>query len=100
MTNIATAVIELLAEAGVRHVFGAPSGPWAPIWKPHGASGVCVDEYRSSGWVYGDCLWHAHRTSGVLLWHVRSGCHESVHGGRHGLRIAINHTNAASGQEE
>ena len=30
MTNVATAVIELLAEAGVRHVFGVPSGPWAP----------------------------------------------------------------------
>lgn len=30
MTNSATAVIELLAEAGVRHVFGVPSGPWAP----------------------------------------------------------------------
>lgn len=30
MTNIATAVIELLAEAGVRHLFGVPSGPWAP----------------------------------------------------------------------
>jgi acetolactate synthase-1/2/3 large subunit len=30
MTTIATALIELLAEAGVRHVFGVPSGPWAP----------------------------------------------------------------------
>ena len=30
MTNVATAVIELLAEAGVHHVFGVPSGPWAP----------------------------------------------------------------------
>ena len=30
MTNVATAIIELLAEAGVRHVFGVPSGPWAP----------------------------------------------------------------------
>ena len=30
MTNVATAVIELLAEAGVPHVFGVPSGPWAP----------------------------------------------------------------------
>jgi acetolactate synthase-1/2/3 large subunit len=30
MTNVATVVIELLAEAGVRHVFGVPSGPWAP----------------------------------------------------------------------
>ena len=30
MTNVATAMIELLAEAGVRHVFGVPSGPWAP----------------------------------------------------------------------
>src|SRR5262245_33185937 len=30
MTNVATTVIELLAEAGVRHVFGVPSGPWAP----------------------------------------------------------------------
>ncbi len=30
MTNVATAIIDLLAEAGVRHVFGVPSGPWAP----------------------------------------------------------------------
>lgn len=30
MTNVASAVVELLAEAGVRHVFGVPSGPWAP----------------------------------------------------------------------
>lgn len=30
MTTIATALIDLLAEAGVRHVFGVPSGPWAP----------------------------------------------------------------------
>ena len=34
MTNSATAVIELLAEAGVRHVFGVPSGPGRPIWRP------------------------------------------------------------------
>ena len=46
MTNVATAVIELLAEAGVRHVFGVPSGPWAPYMEAmHGTSGVCVDEY-------------------------------------------------------
>jgi acetolactate synthase I/II/III large subunit len=30
MTNVATALVELLAEAGIRHVFGVPSGPWAP----------------------------------------------------------------------
>ncbi|MGE3538058.1 MAG: thiamine pyrophosphate-binding protein [Candidatus Tectimicrobiota bacterium] len=30
MTTVATALIELLAEAGIRHVFGVPSGPWAP----------------------------------------------------------------------
>ncbi|MGQ4810343.1 Acetolactate synthase [Candidatus Entotheonellaceae bacterium PAL068K] len=30
MTDVATVLIELLAEAGVRHVFGVPSGPWAP----------------------------------------------------------------------
>lgn len=31
MTNVATAVVELLAEAGVRYVFGVPSGQWAPF---------------------------------------------------------------------
>lgn len=30
MTIVAEALIELLAEAGVRYVFGVPSGPWAP----------------------------------------------------------------------
>ncbi len=30
MSTIATALIDLLAEAGVRHLFGVPSGPWAP----------------------------------------------------------------------
>jgi acetolactate synthase-1/2/3 large subunit len=30
MTEVATALVELLAEAGVQHVFGVPSGPWAP----------------------------------------------------------------------
>jgi acetolactate synthase-1/2/3 large subunit len=30
MTVAATALVELLAEAGVRHLFGIPSGPWAP----------------------------------------------------------------------
>ena len=30
MTNVATALVELLAEAGIRYVFGVPSGPWAP----------------------------------------------------------------------
>lgn len=30
MTTVATAVVELLAEAGVQYVFGVPSGPWAP----------------------------------------------------------------------
>ena len=30
MTNVATTLIELLAEAGIRYVFGVPSGPWAP----------------------------------------------------------------------
>ena len=30
MTTVATAVVELLAEAGVHYVFGVPSGPWAP----------------------------------------------------------------------
>ena len=30
MSNVANAMIEVLAEAGVRHVFGVPSGPWAP----------------------------------------------------------------------
>ena len=30
MTTVATALVELLAEAGIRHVFGVPSGPWAP----------------------------------------------------------------------
>jgi acetolactate synthase-1/2/3 large subunit len=30
MTTVAEAVIELLAEAGIRYVFGVPSGPWAP----------------------------------------------------------------------
>jgi len=30
LSNVANAMIEVLAEAGVRHVFGVPSGPWAP----------------------------------------------------------------------
>ena len=30
MTVAATALVDLLAEAGVRHLFGIPSGPWAP----------------------------------------------------------------------
>ena len=30
MSNVANALIGVLAEAGVRHVFGVPSGPWAP----------------------------------------------------------------------
>jgi acetolactate synthase-1/2/3 large subunit len=30
MTTVAKALVELLAEAGVRYVFGVPSGPWAP----------------------------------------------------------------------
>ncbi len=30
MTTAATALVDLLAEAGVRYVFGIPSGPWAP----------------------------------------------------------------------
>jgi acetolactate synthase-1/2/3 large subunit len=30
MTTVAEALVELLAEAGVRYVFGVPSGPWAP----------------------------------------------------------------------
>ena len=30
MTTVATALVELLAEAGVQYVFGVPSGPWAP----------------------------------------------------------------------
>lgn len=30
MTVAASALIDLLAEAGVRHLFGIPSGPWAP----------------------------------------------------------------------
>jgi acetolactate synthase-1/2/3 large subunit len=30
MTDVATALVELLAEAGIRYVFGVPSGPWAP----------------------------------------------------------------------
>ncbi len=30
MTTVATALIELLAEAGVQYVFGVPSGPWVP----------------------------------------------------------------------
>ena len=30
MTNVATALVDLLAEAGIRYVFGVPSGPWAP----------------------------------------------------------------------
>ena len=30
MSNVANAMIAVLAEAGVRHVFGVPSGPWAP----------------------------------------------------------------------
>lgn len=30
MSTVAHAVIDCLAEAGVRHVFGVPSGPWAP----------------------------------------------------------------------
>ena len=30
MSNVAKAMIDVLAEAGVRHVFGVPSGPWAP----------------------------------------------------------------------
>ncbi|MDH3604661.1 MAG: thiamine pyrophosphate-binding protein, partial [Candidatus Tectomicrobia bacterium] len=28
--TVATALVDLLAEAGVRHVFGVPSGPWVP----------------------------------------------------------------------
>lgn len=31
MTTVATALIELLAEAGVQYVFGVPSGPWVPF---------------------------------------------------------------------
>lgn len=31
MSNVANAMIDVLAEAGVRHVFGVPSGPWAPF---------------------------------------------------------------------
>lgn len=30
MTTVATALVELLAEAGVQYVFGVPSGPWVP----------------------------------------------------------------------
>ena len=30
MVTVATALVDLLAEAGVRHVFGVPSGPWVP----------------------------------------------------------------------
>lgn len=30
MTDVATALVNVLAEAGVRYVFGVPSGPWAP----------------------------------------------------------------------
>ena len=30
MSNVANALTGVLAEAGVRHVFGVPSGPWAP----------------------------------------------------------------------
>ena len=30
MITVAAAVVELLAEAGIRYVFGVPSGPWAP----------------------------------------------------------------------
>ena len=30
MRNVASAMIDVLAEAGVRHIFGVPSGPWAP----------------------------------------------------------------------
>ena len=30
MSTVANAMIGVLAEAGVRHVFGVPSGPWAP----------------------------------------------------------------------
>ena len=30
MSNVANALVGVLAEAGVRHVFGVPSGPWAP----------------------------------------------------------------------
>jgi acetolactate synthase I/II/III large subunit len=30
MTTVAEALVALLAEAGIRHVFGVPSGPWAP----------------------------------------------------------------------
>ena len=30
MSNVANSLIGVLAEAGVRHVFGVPSGPWAP----------------------------------------------------------------------
>lgn len=31
MANVATAVVELLAEADVRYVFGVPSGQWVPF---------------------------------------------------------------------
>ncbi len=31
MTTVATALIDLLAEAGVQYVFGVPSGPWVPF---------------------------------------------------------------------
>ncbi len=31
MAKVATVLTELLAEAGVRHVFGNPSGPWCPF---------------------------------------------------------------------
>src|SRR5215510_16192053 len=31
MAKGAAVLIELLAEAGVRHVFGIPSGPWCPF---------------------------------------------------------------------
>jgi len=31
MVTVATALVDLLAEAGVRHVLGVPSGPWVSV---------------------------------------------------------------------
>ena len=49
MTNVATAMIELLAEAGVRHVFGVPSGPWAPYISASGAEELASQIRYSAG---------------------------------------------------
>jgi thiamine pyrophosphate-dependent acetolactate synthase large subunit-like protein len=55
MTTVATAMIDVLTEAGVRHIFGVPSGPWAPYMDAmrNRPRRVRAREYRGCRGLYG-----------------------------------------------